>query len=63
MSVPKTKQMVASDVATHSIDFSFGIPLVRQWFTAFFCSLTSQKRNENLTWLSLSPRVWGDKDD
>lgn len=28
MSVPKTKQMVASDVAPHSTDFSFGIPLV-----------------------------------
>lgn len=39
MSVPKTKQMVASGVASHSIDFSFQIPLVHQPFTAFFLSI------------------------
>lgn len=65
MSVPKTKQMVASGVASHSIDSSFQIPLVHQPFTGFFFffPFTSQKKNENLTWLRPSPRVWGDKDD
>lgn len=65
MSVPKMKQMLASGVASHSVDFSFWIPLVHQPFTAFFffCPFTSQKKNENLTWLRPSPRVWGDKDD
>lgn len=36
MSVRKMKQIVGSDMAPHSIDFSFWIPLVHQQFTAFF---------------------------